>query len=162
MFREFQKFIRFLNFFFASKCFIPRREIRSISLGVQLILFPFIGVSKSLEPFKNLKGFSVFFYSKCFIPRREMRSISSRGSIEVCFHLLNFVLGNVYWISKNYKIYRVFLRKNVLLWRVGRSQKVSFNFFHFKIYQTLNIYIYKSCPHKFPMGFKFWSSWRFE
>ena len=33
--------------------FIPRREIRSISLGVQLILFPFIGVSKSLELFKN-------------------------------------------------------------------------------------------------------------
>ena len=49
------------NFFFASKCFIPRREIRSISLGVQLILFPFIGVSKSLEPFKNLKGFSIIF-----------------------------------------------------------------------------------------------------
>ena len=39
---------------------IPRREIRSISLGVQLILFPFIGVSKSLEHFKNLKGFSFF------------------------------------------------------------------------------------------------------
>ena len=33
-----------LSTFFASKCFIPRtrREIRSISLGVQLILFPFI------------------------------------------------------------------------------------------------------------------------
>ena len=41
--------------------FIPRREIRSILLGVQLILFPFIGVSKSLEPFKNINGFSMFF-----------------------------------------------------------------------------------------------------
>ena len=40
---------------------IPRREIRSISQGVQLILFPFIGVSKSLKPFKNLKGYSFFF-----------------------------------------------------------------------------------------------------
>ena len=56
--------------------FIPRREIRSISLGVQLILFPFIRVSKSLEPFENLLGFSIFFPSKCFIPRREIRSIS--------------------------------------------------------------------------------------
>ena len=46
-----------------------RGEIHSISLGVQLILFPFIGVSKILEPFKNLNGFSFFFSSKCFIPR---------------------------------------------------------------------------------------------
>ena len=42
------------HLFTSWKCFIPRREIRSISLGVQLILFPFIGVSKSLELFKNL------------------------------------------------------------------------------------------------------------
>ena len=40
--------------------FIPRREIRSISLGVQLVLFPFIVVRKSLEHFKILQGFSGF------------------------------------------------------------------------------------------------------
>ena len=40
---------------------IPRREIRSISQGVQLILFPFIGVSNSLEPFKNMRVYRIFF-----------------------------------------------------------------------------------------------------
>ena len=33
---------------------VNKVRIHSISLGVQLILFPFIGVSKSLELFKNL------------------------------------------------------------------------------------------------------------
>ena len=42
-----------------------------------------------------------------FIPRREIRSISSKGSIEVSFHLLNFGVGKVYWISKTNKVYRV-------------------------------------------------------
>ena len=51
-----------LSHFFSSKCFIPR----SISLGVQLILFPFIGVSKSLELFKNLLSFAIFFCIKMF------------------------------------------------------------------------------------------------
>ena len=46
---------------------IPRREIRSISQGVQLILFPFIGVSNSLEPFKNMRVYRIFFRSKFFI-----------------------------------------------------------------------------------------------
>ena len=46
--------------YLSHNCFIPRRGIRSISLGVQLILFPFTGVSKSLEPFKNLYVFSFF------------------------------------------------------------------------------------------------------
>ena len=49
-------------------CFIPQREIRSISLGVQLILFPFIGVSKCLELFTNLYGFSIFFLLQMFYP----------------------------------------------------------------------------------------------
>ena len=55
------------------------------------------------------------FYSKVnlFIPRREIRSIYSRDSIEVSFHLLNFGLGNVYWISKTDWVYRVFLPENV-------------------------------------------------
>ena len=60
-FDTFKKFIGFLKIFEPRKCFILRREIRIISLGVQLILFPFIGVSKSLELFKNLKGFSILF-----------------------------------------------------------------------------------------------------
>ena len=43
-----------------------------------------------------------------FIPGREIRSISSRGPIEVSFHLLNFGVERVYRTSKTYMVYRVF------------------------------------------------------
>ena len=60
----------------------------------------------------------------CFIPRREIRSISSRGPIEVSFNLLNFGLERVYWTSKTYMVYRVFLRENILFHGMGRMGRV--------------------------------------
>ena len=62
--------------FFPSKCFIPRREIRSISLGVQLIHFPFIVLVNDQSTSKTHSVYRLFFPSKYFIPRREIRSIS--------------------------------------------------------------------------------------
>ena len=50
-----------------------------------------------------------------FIPRREIRSISSRGPIEVSFHLLNFGLERVYWTSKSYRVYRVFFARKCFI-----------------------------------------------
>ena len=59
--------------------------------------------------------YRVFFARKCFIPRREIRSISSRGPIEVSFHLLNFGLERVYWTSKTYRVYRVFFARKCFI-----------------------------------------------
>ena len=101
------------HFFFASKCFIPRREIRSISLGVQLILFPFIGVSKSLEPFKNLLGFQFFFLGMFYHP--EVGPIKDPYgfpiwdlsvlylSRELFFYFKITVLGWLFLIQKKHK-----------------------------------------------------------
>ena len=50
-----------------------------------------------------------------FIRRMEIRSISSRGLIEVSFHLLNFGLERVYWTSKTYMVYRVFFARKCFI-----------------------------------------------
>ena len=107
-----------------------------------------------------------------FIPRREIRSISSRGLIEVSFHLLNFGLDRVYWTSKTYKVYRVFLRENVLLWRVDgwdgldgwdgpqKSPLIFFILRYIKHYTHIYLYTKEKMSGQISCGFIFWSSWR--
>ena len=75
--------------------------------------------SKVLKTVENLH----VFHSDSiigFIPRREIRSISSRGPIEVSFHLLNFGLERVYWTSKTYRVYRVFFARKCFIVTGGR------------------------------------------
>ena len=64
MFIAFKKSIWFLNVFFASKCFITRRECVAYPVGVQLFLLVIYWVRKCLESFKNQYGFSNFFLLK--------------------------------------------------------------------------------------------------
>ena len=65
MLRAFQKSIAFLKLF-ASKCFILRREIRSISVGVQLILFPFTVLGDVYWTSKTDKVYRRFLLKKNF------------------------------------------------------------------------------------------------
>ena len=115
-----------------------------ISRGIYSLVFAllvqarsaFIAISKecrSVSIYRPKAGWLYILTTLVFIPRREIRSISSRGPIEVSFHLLNFGLERVYWTSKTYMVYRVFLRENVLspegryvVYQVGVQLKYSF------------------------------------
>ena len=77
------KTYRVYRVFFARKCFIPRREIRSISSRGPIDTLSIYCLSERILHFQKSIGFlKIFEPRKCFIPRREMRSISSRGPIE--------------------------------------------------------------------------------
>ena len=112
------------------------------------------------------------FSSKCFIPRREIRSISSRGPIEVSFHLLNFGLERVYWTSKTYRVYRVFFARKCFIVTDGRDgkdgdglddeQKGPLIFFilrYIKHYTHIYFYSKGKLSGQTSCGFIFWSSW---
>ena len=47
-------------------------------------------------------------------------------------------------------------------WMVIKSVLYFFSFEDILTTKHIYTYIYKSCPHKFLVGFKFWSSWGFE
>ena len=98
-------------------------------VGVQLRLVPFIEfwIRKGILDFKTCLLERPFFASKCFIPRREMRSISSRGPID-------FGLGKVYSILKHASWRGLFFASKcfIVMGRMGRSSKVSLNFFHLR------------------------------
>ena len=57
---HFKKSIGFLKIFKPRKCFIRRREMRSISSRVHLILFPFVVLVNVYCTFKNQLGFLSF------------------------------------------------------------------------------------------------------
>ena len=131
----------------------PGSKSEALQLGVHLILLYFFSRSDQF-----IKDFSCKF----------------NGDFNLLVNLFFFI--KLKFIS--FFIYRYLtvslwgpvltLRRGALrrVWRVGqvgrvdgRWPKVSFNFSHFKIYQTLNTciqkYKYKSCPHKFLLSFKF-------
>ena len=69
-------------------------EIRSISSGVQLILFPFIGVGSGSGGFKFTGG-EMLSRNLENVPRRDSaKQIPKEVQL---FLLIYFVLGNVYW-----------------------------------------------------------------
>ena len=71
-------------------CFIPRREMRSISSRGPIDTFFIYWLSERISDFQNLSLGEAFLKPlKSFISRREMRSISSRGPIETL---------SIYWI----------------------------------------------------------------
>ena len=120
-------------------------------------------------------GFLMIFEPrKCFIPRREIRSISSRGPIEVSFHLLNFGLERVYWTSKTYRVYRVFFARKCFIVTDGLTggrvdgltdghQKGPLIFFilrYIKHYTHIYLYTKEKLSGQISCGFIFWSSWR--
>ena len=65
------------------KCFIPQREMRSISSrGPIVFTYVLFWVREGISHFQKSIGFlKIFEPRKCFIPLREMRSTSSRGPI---------------------------------------------------------------------------------
>ena len=57
-----------LQFMAKKKTYAPKGDTQYLTRGPFVFTYVLFGVSKSLEHFKNLKGFSiVFFASKCFI-----------------------------------------------------------------------------------------------
>ena len=91
IFRAFQKSIGLLNFFFASKCFIPRREIRSISLGVHLFLLMFYLGLVNLQSISKIYRFSQFFFLLQNVLSHQGRYVvSHQGSNSYSFHLLPY------------------------------------------------------------------------
>ena len=130
-------FIKILDILLAQRYIYTRGERRSLFKEIGDCKYILFRHSANADP-EEINCFNL-----CFIPRREIRSISSRGPIEVSFHLLNFGLERVYWTSKTYRVYRVFFARKCFIvtgWtggrvgRVGRLTKRSFNFFHFEIY----------------------------
>ena len=76
------------------QCFIPQREIRSISSrGPIVFTYVLFWVRKGILDFQNmLEGEAFQKPRKCCIPLREMRNISSRGPI-----IFTYVL---FWVRK--------------------------------------------------------------
>ena len=90
-----------------NKCFIPRREIRSISLGVHLFLLMFYWCRKRYPGFKILLGLSHFFFAKMFYPPKGVCFADShRGPIVFTLHFIG--VGRGTQDSKSYWFYRIF------------------------------------------------------
>ena len=81
------------------KCFIPRREMRSISSGGPIVFtYVLFWVRKRMWHFQKQITVMTFFHLKCFTSRVEMRGISCRGSI-----VFTYVL---FWVSKTFEAFQ--------------------------------------------------------
>ena len=111
------------------------------------------------KPLISLTDVSILF------PRREVCSISSWVSIVYTYVLI--LRQEMFRQFQNLTLGEAFFSLKMLYLQLGRTDvrilKRSFNFCHYQTYETLFSYILvslqKNCPHKFRMGFKFWSSW---
>jgi len=130
------------------KYFIPRREIRSVSSGGPIDTLSIHFVLGKCCTFKNPLAFLWFLNLENVLspegryvvyPVREIHSISSRGPIEVSFHLLNFELERVYWTSKTW-----ILRREIRSITSRGPINVSFHLLDFgleRVYWTSKTYV---------------------
>ena len=76
---HFHKSIKFLKIFEPRKCFIPRREIRSISSRGPIDTLSIYCLRERILHFQKSIGFLMIFEPRKCFPRREIRSIFSGG-----------------------------------------------------------------------------------
>ena len=132
--------------FFASKCFIPRKEMRNIPSRVQLILLPIYCLSEWILEFKNQYGLSFFCFKMFYSPRGDMWYLTRGPNDTLSICCLSERLEHF----KNQKGLSTFFPSKCFIWWDGVGwdglgcQKYSLIFFilrYIKHYTHINLYI---------------------